>query len=113
MPNKEVVERAKRDLREGKSPSTLLGNLFARRSTTCERENMAHVRLNRLLRSGSVKRDEPAFLFLRPLREKHPQQLAELPCAEAVRFTLEGCQARDVALDTKSSRSGGSCRGSF
>ena len=56
MPEKETLERAREDAREGKSPSTQAGEFVRRRCTTFVRGNMVPLRPSRPLRSGYPRR---------------------------------------------------------
>ena len=47
MPEKETIEAAKRDLREGKSPLTAAGEFVPRGSNKCARGNTTYGRRSR------------------------------------------------------------------
>jgi hypothetical protein len=69
MPEKEVVEQAKEDLKEGKSPSTAAGEFV--------REEIEHVREGKHgARSDSAKRAARGFPWLRrkPARPANPRE---------------------------------------
>jgi hypothetical protein len=60
MPDEETINRAREDEREGKSPSTQVGSLFARKSIIFEKANMERALQNKPWLLGSLKRVAPA-----------------------------------------------------
>jgi len=81
MPERETIERAREDAREGKSPALKRVNSYVRRCITSAKANMAQPLRNRQSQSDSRRRAAQASSCPRHPEVKRPLKPARRPRA--------------------------------